>query len=122
MPTMDLAPCIFYVLDFDSFIKSLKLDLFPNTCLIAPESKHQMFTIFLLFYVSRLTTTISKKSTFFLDASSFSSYFIAFAAWSNLDASSFPLTKDLIGILFLDYELLPTFLGNFFGLGQLFTQ
>jgi hypothetical protein len=43
-----------------------------------------------------------------------------FAEWLDSNASSFPSTKDLIGILFLDYELLPTFICSFFGLGQLF--
>ncbi len=99
------------------FYKPLKLDLFPNTCLITHESRYQLFDVFLLFYVLRLATTIFKKSTLFLDASSFNSSSIAFVAWSNLDASSFPLTEDLISNFFLNYELVPTFLRNFFGSG-----
>jgi len=61
------------------FYKPLKIDLFPNTCLIALESRYQVSVVFLLFYVSRLATTISKKSTLSLDASSFNSSSIAFA-------------------------------------------
>jgi hypothetical protein len=89
---MNLAQIDFRFWTFVEFSRPLKLDLSPDTCFVALESRYQQqSTKLLLFFGSRLTTIVSKKSTLSFDSFSFHSSSTVLAIGSTSITSSFPL-------------------------------
>jgi len=83
---------------------------------VAPKSRYQQqLTKLLLFFGSKLTTIVSKKSTLSFDSFSFDSSSTVLVIGSASITSSFPLIN-----LLLKLETLLVFV-DFFGFGQMFT-
>ncbi len=82
--TMRLANFTFYIVL--EFFKHLKLYLFLNTCLVAPKSKYQQSTIFLLLLVL-IGQYFFNKIHIFFKTFFLTSYSRTFIIYSNCNAS-----------------------------------